>query len=326
MVTEFELNGWCFVYLPAELIPNSNMIDEISNFFTTNTGTKIYSQPSAVYGFTKVKHKEGIKLLTGSHFSRLANRGLVPSTLIQPLNYLSQALDAVTKRLIEILDQHEVFQQQPSLLSLNEHADLPFQDEHFGMLDVVKYFNDKNGFQPPENGETTEEVNCVPHYDPGLLSISILSTCEGLQLKNLTNNEWIDGPLEPSIGVIWLGEAASLATQNRLKPGIHRVIYPHEPKCRLTIWYELCTTEQLRNISGKQKNAQMREGFVSFGNLPESAPIAVLPGESKLDFLKRIEMGRGLSLTKTGRINYTLEKHTISFPTNDSSTTENTIF
>ncbi len=90
-----------------------------------------------------------------------------------------------------------------------ERADLPLQEEHFGMLDIVSYFNDKNGFEPPHNGQTTEEVNCVSHYDPGLLSISILSTYEGLQLKNMTNDEWIDGPLEPNIGVIWLGEAAS---------------------------------------------------------------------------------------------------------------------
>ncbi len=85
---------------------------------------------------------------------------------------------AVTKRLIEILDQHLVFQQQPSLSSLGERADLPLQDEHFGMLDIVSYFNNKNGFQPPHDGQTADEVNCVPHYDPGLLSISILSTHE----------------------------------------------------------------------------------------------------------------------------------------------------
>jgi hypothetical protein len=58
----------------------------------------------------------------------------------------------------------------------------------FGMLDIVSYFNNKSGFQPPHNGQTIEEVNCVPHYDPGLLSISILSTHEGLQLKNMAND------------------------------------------------------------------------------------------------------------------------------------------
>jgi hypothetical protein len=248
---------------------------------------------------------------------------------MQPLNYISQVLDAVTKRLIEILDQHSVFQQEPSLSALIDRADLPLKDEHFGMLDIVSYFNNKSGFQPPQNGQTTEEVNCVPHYDPGLLSISILSTHEGLQLKNMTNNEWIDGPLESNIGVIWLGEAASRVTQNRLKPGIHRVVYPQEPKCRLTVWYEVCTIEQLRSISNEKKDELMTDGIVMFENLPESPPMIVLPGEKKLDFLKRVEMAFGLSMSKVRPPVYKLEKHVISYPTTDlktkSTNHENTI-
>ncbi|CAF3723137.1 unnamed protein product [Rotaria sp. Silwood1] len=212
----------------------------------------------------------------------------------------------------------------------------------------------KSGFQPPENGQTTEEVNCVPHYDPGLFSISILSTHKGLQLKNMTNNEWVDGPLEPNIGVIWLGKAASRITQNRLKPGIHRVIYPQKWKSRLTIWYEVCTTEQLKNISADKKDELMADGAVTFASMPGSAPITVidlknisadkkdelmtngavafasmpgsapitvLPGETKLEFLKRVEMAyHGLSMSKLGPSYYVLEKHTISYPTNSLKT------
>jgi len=306
METEFESNGWCFVFLPTELIPDSKLINEISKFFESDYEKNSYSEPSKIYGYSKVNHKEGIKLLTGSYFGKYANKGLVPRTLVKPLNYLSQVLDAVTKRLIEILDRHLVFQQQqPSMLPVITRADLPLQDEHFGMLDIVSYFNNKNGFQPPHDGQTTDEVNCVPHYDPGLLSISILSTHEGLQLKNMANDEWIDGSLEPNIGIIWLGEAASRVTQNRLKPGIHRVIYPQESKCRLTIWYEICTIEQLTNLSGNKKNELMAAGTVTFDNLPGLAPITVLPGENKLEFLKRIERGYGLSTSKSGPIFYT---------------------
>ena len=36
-------------------------------------------------------------------------------------------------------------------------------------------------------------MNCVPHYDPGLLSISFLSTHEGLQLKDPTTGTWFAG-------------------------------------------------------------------------------------------------------------------------------------
>ncbi|CAF4379689.1 unnamed protein product, partial [Adineta steineri] len=87
------------------------------------------------------------------------------------------------------------------------------------MLGIVSYFDTNRSVQPPpSNGQIIDQVSCVPHYDPGLFSISILSTHEGLQLKDMTNNEEIDGPLESNIGVIWLGEAASRITGNRLKP------------------------------------------------------------------------------------------------------------
>ena len=314
MEIEFESNGWCFVILPKELIPNEKLIHELSEVFSSDYMKYQYSERSrGVYGYSKVNHKEGFKLLTGNYFGEFANKGLVPNTLIEPLNYLSQVLDAATKRLIKILDQHLVFQQQPSLSTLIKRADLPLQDEHFGMLDIVCYFNNKNGFQPPHEGQTTEEVNCVPHYDPGLLSISILSTHEGLQLKNMINDEWIDGPLESNIGVIWLGEVAPRITENRLKPGIHRVVYPQESKYRLTVWYEICTTEQLRNISIDKEDEVMVAGTVVFKNLRVLNPFTVLFGESKLEFLQRIEMSYGLSASKMLPPDYQLEKHAIPY-------------
>jgi hypothetical protein len=131
MKIEFESNGWCFVFLPTELIPESNLTNELLKFFESDNRKNKYSQSPAIYGYSKVNHKEGIKLLTGSYFGEFANKGLVPETLVQPLNYLCQVLDTLTKRLIKILDQHLVFQQQPSLSSLIERVDLPLQDEHF---------------------------------------------------------------------------------------------------------------------------------------------------------------------------------------------------
>ena len=318
MQTEFETNGWCFVILPNELIPNPTLTDGLGQFFSQTNGKDSYSQRSRIYGYSRVNHKEGLKLLTGSQFSKLAHRGLVPRELVDPLNFLSQVFDAVSKRLIELLDQHSVFQQQPSLTTLVERADLPMKEEHFGMLDIVSYFNKRSGFKPPKDGQTTKEVNCVPHYDPGLLSISILSTHEGLQLKDMITDEWIDGSLEPNIGVIWLGEAASQLTENRLKPGIHRVVYPQKGNTRLTMWYEVCTIEQLRNLRAERQNEVMAAGTVTFPNLPGSAPIAVQPGETKLDFLRRVEMGRGLSMSKSGRVHYDIQEHAISYPMNPS--------
>ena len=123
--------------------------------------------------------------------------------------------------------------------------------------------------------------------------------------------------LESNIGVVWLGEAASRITQNRLKPGIHRVVYPQESKRRLTIWYEVCTIQQLKNISADKKHEIMADGSVTFENLPGLAPITVLSGENKLEFLKRVEMAHGLSMSKMGPPRYKLQKHDISFPTTD---------
>ena len=121
-----------------------------------------------------------------------------------------------------------------------------------------------------------------------------------------------------------MGEVASRITQNRLKPGIHRVIYPQEPKRRLTVWYELCTTEQLRNISADKKDEIMAGGIVTFENLPGLPPVTVLPGENKLEFLKRIEQAHGLSMSKVRSPVYKLEKHIISYPTTDLKTKSTT--
>lgn len=311
MQKAFESNGWCFVLLPAILIPSPELIKTLSDFFDSSWKTKFSQKP--IYGYSKVNHKEGIKLLTGPYFNELANKGLVPYQLVEPLNVLSQHFDATTKRLIEVLDQYCVFQDQPSLSMLSEKANLPMQHKHFGMLDIVSYFNEKSGFEAPTNGQNTNEVNCVPHYDPGLLSISILSTHEGLELKDMSTNRWISGPLDANVGVIWLGEAAARLTKNRLKPGIHRVVYPQRSKIRLTLWYEVCTVEQLKAISNEKDDEIMDEGEVTFDGLLGLPPIKVLPGERKLAFLRRIEEAHGLSMSKMGPPHYRLAQYPISF-------------
>jgi hypothetical protein len=179
------------------------------------------------------------------------------------------------------------------------------------MLDIVHYFNEKTGpTKTPEVGYDTDEVNCVPHYDPGLFSLSILSTCDGLQLKDQRQNKWIDGPNnsqvdQSNIGVIWLGEAASILTGNRFKSGIHRVAYPRIPhQQRLTIWQEVCTESQIKQLFEQDNNAQrLPSGAeVILANQPNSKPMSVLlGGETPVAFMKRVESRRGLSLSKSGR-------------------------
>ncbi|CAF4218287.1 unnamed protein product, partial [Rotaria sordida] len=57
------------------------------------------------------------------------------------------------------------------------------------------------------------EVNYGLHHDPDLFSLSILPTCDGLQLKDQRENKSIDEPNnsqpeQSNIDVIWLGEEA----------------------------------------------------------------------------------------------------------------------
>lgn len=72
--------------------------------------------------------------------------------------------------------------------------------------------------------------------------------------------------------------------ENRLKPGIHHVIYLREAKILLTMWYEVCTIEQLRNISSERKDEMIPTGTVILPNLLGSASITIQPGETKLAF------------------------------------------
>ena len=178
------------------------------------------------------------------------------------------------------------------------------------MLDIAHYFNTNRGpTSAPEVGHDTSEVNCVPHYDPGLFSLSILSTCDGLQLKDQRTNQWIDGPNnsqmdQSNIGAIWLGEAASILTGNRFKAGIHRVTYPRMPhQARLTIWQEVCTKSQIQQLFSQQIQMQplLRDTQVMLANQPDSKPMIVRPGgETRHEFMRRMEGERGISSSKSG--------------------------
>ncbi|CAF3831641.1 unnamed protein product [Rotaria sordida] len=160
------------------------------------------------------------------------------------------------------------------------------------MLDIVNYFNERTGpAQQPKIGFNTDEMNCVPHFDPGLFSLSILSTCNGLQLKDLRQDQWVDGPNncedgQRSIGVIWLGEAANIMTGNRFKSGIHRVVYPRIPhQARLTIWQEVCTKTQIDTLLKPNDDFVFisDKDAIRINNLSNSVSLQVQYGEQALN-------------------------------------------
>ena len=301
---QFETNGWCFISLSQNARSFTTQLNHINqslvNFFQLDETQKSVYLSSSAFGYTRVGHKEGIKQLIDQNGVMITDKKFTMG-IEATLAHLSQLISDLTYRLKPIITQ---------LTVSNHQASKQVKISDFAMLDIVHYFNKKTGPKmAPEVGYDTDEVNCVPHYDPGLFSLSILSTCDGLQLKDQRTNQWIDGPNnsqmnQSNIGVLWLGEAASILTNNRFKAGIHRVVYPrvaHQP--RITIWQEICTEEQIKQLFERETHAQRLPAGaqVTLENQPNSKPMNVLPGgESRTEFMRRVESNRGLSMSKSG--------------------------
>ncbi|CAF0782763.1 unnamed protein product [Rotaria sp. Silwood1] len=299
----FETNGWCFVRLSQNHRSFATQLNHInqslSNFFALDPTEKSRYLSSNAFGYSRVDHKEGIKILTDQH-GITDSQSILPMSIEATLQHLSRLINDLTYHLKPIITKLTVSDDKSS-----NQVEL----SAFAMLDIVHYFNKKTGSTKiPEVGYNTDEVNCVPHYDPGLFSLSILSTCDGLQLKDQRENKWIDGPNnsqvdQSNIGVIWLGAAASILTGNRFKSGIHRVIYPRTPhQARLTIWQEVCTEDQIKQLFEQNNNVQLlpADAKIILANQPDSLPMNVLPGgETPHAFMKRVESRRGLSMSKS---------------------------
>jgi len=129
--------------------------------------------------------------------------------------------------------------------SLGRELDIPLlkpNDTQWSMLDVAYYFNNSQKFA--ESSLIVDE-NCAPHYDPGLLSLSILSTHIGLELFDPISQKWYSHTgEEKQIGIIWCGKAAQDASNGLLRPAVHKVIRQLD-KPRMAIWYEICTANQV---------------------------------------------------------------------------------
>ncbi|CAF0782026.1 unnamed protein product [Rotaria sordida] len=269
----FETNGWCFVRLSHNshsFVTQLNHINKsLSNFFALDQIEKSRYLSSNAFGYSYVGHKEGIKILTNQQ-GIIDSQSALPMNIEATLQHISQLINDLTYRLKPIITKLTVSNDKPS-----KQVEL----SAFAMLDIVYYFNKKN---------------------------CILSTCDGLQLKDQCENKWIDGPNnsqvdQSNIGVIWLGEAASILTGNRFKSGIHRVIYPRTiHQARLTIWQEICTEDQIKQLFEQHNNVQLlpANAEVILVNQPNSLPMNVLPdGETSQAFMKRVESRRGLSMS-----------------------------
>jgi hypothetical protein len=299
--SELEKNGWCFVLLSPELVKmQKNLLSSFSEFFGLAEGVKKRSSGAYGFGYSAVPHKEGVRILTGERLQKFEKRGLIPGSCKDPVRIISDYLDDTLLMLVTSIAEI-VF--RTSTASVGRLADIPiayWNSKHIGMLDIAHYFNDKTTETPPPFGESTEEVNCVPHFDPGLLSLSFLSTTEGLQLFDADSKSWVNGPIntipgQENIGVIWLGQAAVKVDQT-LKAGVHRVTYPKVSTPRITSWYEICTVKQV----SKPEERNITSNQVSIPNLvyqPFSYIWGTL-GQSVTEILATVERTRGIPRSK----------------------------
>lgn len=296
---EFIVNGWIFVEMPKEITHHiDNLTKELSGFFCSSNGEKQKMKGPFGFGYSNVPHKEGVRFFTGNLIKRFTDTKIYPEKWTTLLD-LSRQLDDL---ILSFISRMSLFVLHQVPANVAKKADIPVAFVgNFGMVDVAHYFNNKTMDTQPLLGKDTEEVNCVPHYDPGLLSLSFLSTEEGLQLFDERSQSWVDGPVntkddEKNIGVIWLGYAATQVDQ-KLRPGIHRVIYPKKSSPRLTAWYEVCTVTQA-SVPDEQ---YLKEMSVNVPNLIGSDPISLDANQTLEGFLGKIERVKGIPRTKVKR-------------------------
>lgn len=303
---EFRTHGWCFVLLPKDDDQIKKKINHaqrrLNRFFAHSEQEKSRYVSSTAFGYSRIDHKEGIKILT-DQYGRSQPHQTLPTEIEDTLNVLAVFLRHFTDLLQSIIYK------MPTVVNSSSRHTVALSN--FTMLDIVNYFNERTGpAQVPNIGLNTHEVNCVPHFDPGLFSLSILSTCDGLQLKDRLRNNWVDGPVNTQadqqyIAAIWLGEAASHLTQNQFQTGIHRVIYPRTPhQARLTIWQEVCTISQIEPLLNNTSAPAIYENgtVVELANQPESLPMKIRSDANSYNqLMRKVEKERGISMSKSGR-------------------------
>jgi len=241
-------------------------------------------------GYGAVDHKESLSFVSPIEWR---DDTTLPSPLRDILKSWLEALDNLALDFVAALAT-PVFGIKEATLTTRADLPIAYRRVQTGMLDIAYYHNRQTVDVSPPVGHSTKEVNCVPHIDPGLLSISFLSTQDGLQLLDPATNTWFAGPVntrpgEEDLGVIWLGEAAVKASKGQFKAGVHRVVYPSSPIPRATAWYEMCTVEQVNSL-----NKEQDEGTVAPPNIVDVKPLTLQPKQKR-----QIERHYGMPMTKS---------------------------
>ena len=199
MSESIKKRGHMFVKLPESLV---SLIDEctttMEKFFSQNIEYKNFFSKKPIFGYSGVEHKENFRFLTGT---RLKEHDL-PKNFLK-IKHLISMIDKLMYRIVLLCTPHlfpSVIKTINSKKVINTKKfsdnDIPLfdKDKRWSMFDVSKYYNDGK----------RANINCEEHYDPGLLSIHLRSTEQGLQLKN-EYNKWIKPPNDKNIAIIWTG-------------------------------------------------------------------------------------------------------------------------
>jgi len=235
--------GWTFIRMPAYLVSIvEKTIDPFNAFFSRNQDKKEEYKGRGFYGYSTVEHKEGFRWLTDAHFP---TEGIpLPPECSEIITEVTKVMDKIMVDLVTVLAE-PVF--QADIQTLAKKCDLPLllpktaTNTPFGMMDIAHYMNSPVLL---EKTKLPPGINCAPHFDPGLISLSILSTAPGLQLFDPSLDEWLDHTGEDkNIAILWTGQAAVDATNGQIQPGMHRVV-THPGKKRMALWHEICKRSQ----------------------------------------------------------------------------------
>lgn len=223
-----KTQGWFLVVLPEEMVGRITVVrEDLEAFFARPLFEKKEQERNNFMGFNSTERKEGLRYLTGR--KQVEDMRHLPS-----LASVALEVDSILRGIC--LATCNVFEGGES--ALVKQCPLFSTRESFALLDVVRYNNSK------DDGH----LNCEAHFDPGLFSLSFLSTASGLELLGVSEGKgkWIAPPLQHNVGVVWAGQLASTLSGGLIRPGNHRVVKGHIP--RLTCWVEVCGYAQIEPL------------------------------------------------------------------------------
>eukprot|EP01006_Ploeotia_vitrea_P048514 TRINITY_DN67242_c3_g7_i1.p2 TRINITY_DN67242_c3_g7~~TRINITY_DN67242_c3_g7_i1.p2 ORF type:complete len:383 (+),score=39.52 TRINITY_DN67242_c3_g7_i1:63-1151(+) len=229
-------SGFAFVTLPPGIQTLAqNAKSKAAEFFNEELKHKAQYFRPPVFGFLHVPHKESLRILTGNHLSPAD----YPPACAEQLKQLAEIMDKEMKTLATELfgDLSALNANFPLFGGVSEYVES--SRPHFALLDIAHYFN----IDSMQSGPLANDLNCEAHTDPGLISLNVCNSSSGLQFWDPQTDSWVDCPTDPSMGVLWCGDAAVDISNGKMKAGKHRVVRGNDS--RISIWHEICTAEQV---------------------------------------------------------------------------------